>query len=165
MAKHAKRSTSRLAGGRRRRRVGAMPKINIQSVALQIGGAVVASKLQQMLAKDPTKTMLVNISPFVGLAGGLLLPMVAKQPAIRDLANGMLIQGGISTLKKLAPGLIGNFAMIPIVSGTTNVLRNHPQPVLNGVGYPLPKSSVYRDSMSVVSGIGSMNGSGAASAY
>lgn len=158
MAKHAKKTKRKSSG--RRRRVGAMPKLNIQSVALQIGGAVVASKLQQMLAKDPTKTTMVSISPFVGLAGGIVLPMITKNAAVKDLSNGMLIMGGISVLKKLAPGLIGNIPTVPVISGSTNRYRNLPKPSVNGVGATaLPNTSVYKDSMAVISGVGSFDGS------
>lgn len=164
MAKHAKKTKRKSSG--RRRRVGAMPKLNLQSTALKIGGAIAASKLQQMLAKDPTKTTMVAISPFVGVAGGLILPMISKSAALKDVADGMLIMGGISVIKKLAPGFIGNIVSPPIISGgTTNRFRNLPKPSMSGIGYPLPSTSVYKDSMSVVSGIGSFDGSGSGGAY
>lgn len=164
MAKHAKKTKRKSSG--RRRRVGAMPKLNIQSVALQIGGAVVASKLQQMLAKDPTKTTMVAVSPYVGLAGGIILPMITKNAAVKDLSNGMLIMGGVSVLKKLAPGLIGNIPSVPIISGSMNRYRSIPKPSVNGIGSTnLPNSSIFRDSMSVISGIGNAgSGDGSATA-
>lgn len=164
MAKHAKKTKRKSSG--RRRRVGAMPKLNLQTTALQIGGAIVASKLQQMLAKDPTKTTMVSIAPFVGLAGGIVLPMITKSAAVKDLSTGMLIMGGISVIKKLAPGLVGNIATPPIISGgSMNRYRKLPSPSVNGIGYPLPQTSVFKDSMSVVSGIGSVDGSGNGAAY
>jgi len=160
MAKHAKKTKKKVSG--RRRRVGAMPKLNLQSTALKIGGAIVASKLQTMLAKDATKTTLVAVSPYVGLIGGIALPMITKNAAVKDLSDGMLIMGGVSVLKKLAPGLMGNIYSVPVISGgTTNQFRNLPKASVNGIGYPLPKTSVYKDTMSVVSGIGNMDGSGA----
>lgn len=167
MAKFAKRR--KRGGTRRRRRVGASPRINIQSTAIKIGGAILASKLQGMLSKDPTKTMLVNIAPFVGIVGGVVLPMFVKNQIVRDLADGMLIQGGISALKKVAPGIVGNFAMVPVVNGPQRQILNRPyKPALNGMGFPLPETSVYDDPMSVISGIAGFNpgdGSGSGSAY
>lgn len=165
MAKHVKR---RKKSSHRRRRVGAVTKFDIQATALGVAGAIAASKLQAMLSKDPTKTTLVNIAPFAPLAAAIVVPMFIKNPFVKALAVGAAIFGGVSVVKKIAPGLVGNFAFIPIVSGTLNRYRNLPQPVMNGVaGATLPKTSVYKNSMDVVSGIGNMNpdGSGAASPW
>lgn len=165
MAKFAKRK--KRGGSRRRRRIGASPKVNIQSTALKIGGAILASKLQGMLAKDPTKTLLVNVSPFIGLVGGIVLPKVSKNAVVKDLADGMLIAGGISTLKKFAPGIVGDFTMVPVVNGTRRL--SYARPSLNGTTLPatLPETSVYDDPMSVISGIAgfNVNGSGSGAAY
>lgn len=132
-------------------------------MALAIGGAILGSKLQQFLAKDPTKTTMVNMAPFAALAAGITLPMFVKNPIVKALAVGLTTIGGVAALKKLAPGLIGNFAMIPVVSATTNRYRNIPKnsPALNGVGYPLPRNSMYENALSVISGM--PNGSGEAS--
>jgi len=165
----AKRRKSKRRSSGRRRRVGAIPKMDLQALGLGIAGAIVASKLQTMLAKDPTKETMVKIAPFIGLAAGLALPMFIKNPMLKTAAAGMAIFGGVAALKKLAPGLIGNFAMIPIISSTSNKYRQLPQqnPVLNGVGFPLPNTSVYKDSMSVINGFpgGNSSGSGASAAY
>jgi hypothetical protein len=158
---------SRKRKSSRRRRIGAVTKFDIQATALGVAGAIAASKLQAFLSKDPTKTTMVNIAPFAPLAAAIIVPMFVKNPFVKALAVGAAIQGGVSVLKKLAPGIVGNFAFIPIVSGTTNEFRNIPKPALNVVGYPLPKTSVYSEAMSVVSGIGNANsdGSGAASPW
>lgn len=164
MAKHRKKTKKR--NYNRRRRVGAIKDFDVQSTALKIGGAILASKAQQMLSRDPTKATMVAVAPYIGLGLGIALPMFVKNRVIKDLAEGMAVQGGVSVLKKLAPGIVGNFAMIPVVSGgTTNRFRNIPKPSINGVGYALPKTSVYKDSMSVVSGIGCADGSGSGAAY
>lgn len=168
MAKHAKKA-SRKSGRKTSRRRGSS-KIDFTSIALAVGGAIVAAKLQTAMAKDPTKTTLVNLSPYAGMAAGIGAMMFVKNPTIQALAFGMTVQGGISVLKKLSPGLVGNFAMIPVISATSNRYRNLPEPVMNGVnkvGYPLPNTSVYKDSMSVINGVNSANpsGSGAASPY
>jgi len=117
------------------------------------------------LAKDPTKETMVKIAPFAGLAAGLLLPMFIKNPTVKALAVGMTAYGGLSVLKKLAPGLVGNIPMIPMISGTSNQFRKSLPPVsVNGIGFPLPNTSVYKDSMSVISGMnyGAADGSGGA---
>jgi len=160
MAKHAKRSKRR-STGRRRRRVGAVGKADMQAIALAIGGAVLGSKLQAMLAKDPTKTTMVNLSPYAALAAGIVLPMFVKNPIVKALAVGLTTVGGLSALKKLAPGIVGNLAMIPIVSATTNRYRNLPKnsPALNGVGYTLPRTSMYDGALSVISGLPGGDGS------
>ena len=164
MAKHAKRSKRRTGVSRRRRRVGAMPAIDFQGIALATAGTIIAAKLQTFLARDPTKTTMVNLSPFAGLVLGIGLPMFVKNPTVKALAVGMTAFGGYSVLKKLAPGIVGNFAMTPIISSTSNQFRNLPKVSVNGLGFPLPRTSVYKDSMSVVNGVGSHNpmGSGAA---
>lgn len=157
MAKHAKK---RRKSSHRRRRVGAVSKFDIQATALGVGGAILGSKLQQFLSKDPTKTTMVNIAPFAPLAAAVILPMFVKNPFIKALAVGAAIYGGVSVVKKFAPGLVGNFAFIPIVSGTLNQYRNLPKPVMNGIGFPLPKTSVYQNAMSVVSGFENGKGAG-----
>ena len=164
MAKHAKKRRTK---SHRRRRVGAVTKFDIQATALGVAGAIIANKLQAFLSKDPTKTTMVNIAPYAPLAAAIVVPMFVKNPFVKALAVGAAIAGGLAVAKKLAPGIVGNFAFIPIVSGTTNTLRNLPKPVMNGVGYPLPKTSVYSNAMSVVSGMGNANpnGDGAASPW
>jgi len=169
MAKHAKKTKKRSAG-RSRRRNGSS-KIDFTGIALAVGGAIVAAKLQTALTKDPTKTTLVNLAPYAGLGAGIAAMMFVKNPTMQALAFGMTVQGGIQVLKKLSPGLVGNFAMIPVISATSNRYRNLPEPVLNGVnksmGFPLPNTSVYKDSMSVINGLNSASpsGSGASSPY
>lgn len=166
MAKYAKRGKKR-GGSRRRRRIGAAPKLDIQTMGLQIGGAILASKLQGMLSKDPTKTLLVNIAPFIGLGAGIVLPMFVKNQLVKDLATGMVIQGGVSAIKKFAPGLVGNFAMVPVVNGPSRqILNREYRPALNGVGSTnLPETSVYDDPMAVISGIAGFSPNGSGSAY
>lgn len=172
MAKYAKRAKRRRSS-RRRRSVGAVSKVDIQAIALGTLGAIAVSKLQQFLSKDPTKTTLVNIAPFAPLAVSIVVPMFVKNPMVKAAAVGGAIYGGLAVVKKFMPGLVGNFAFIPIVSGTLNKYRNIPTPVMNGVhGTPLPNTSVYRNSMDVVSGVGAgggmsynPEGSGAASPW
>lgn len=162
MAKHAKRRSSRRKTHRRRRVSGIGP-IDMQGIALAIGGAILANKVQNFLSKDPTKSTLVNLAPFAGLALGIGLPMFVKNPMVKALAVGLTTMGGFSVLKKLAPGIVGNFAMVPTISGgTTNKFRNLPKPSVNGVGFPLPKTSTYKDALSVISGLGNADGSGGA---
>src|SRR5687768_15206935 len=133
MAKHAKKKSTKRRFSRRR--IGAVGKVDIQAAALGIGGAVVASKLQQFLSKDPTKTTMVNLAPYAGLGAGVALAMLVKNPMIRAASAGMIIMGGVQILKKLSPGLIGNFAMVPVINATSNKYRNQLQPVqLNGIG-------------------------------
>ena len=83
---------------------------------------------------------------------------------VKAVSIGMTAFGGYAVLKKLAPGVVGQFPMVPVISATSNQFRKLPQPSVNGIGFPLPNTSVYKDSMSVVNGIGTHNpmGSGAA---
>lgn len=166
--KSAKKTTT---GRRRRRRVSGVGNVEIQTLLLAGAGAFAAHKLNTMLTKDPTKTTLVNIAPYAGLALGIGLPMLVKNPMVKPLALGIGATGLLQALKKIAPGIVGNIDTIPVITGTLNRYRGQLKPSVNGVGYSLPDSSVYRDSMSVVNGIGSNvptrssqmpNGSGAA---
>lgn len=163
MAKRTSRKTKKRSI--RRRRVSGVSGIDGQAIALAIGGAFIAHKLQAFLAKDPSKTMLVNISPFAGLALGIGLPMVVKNPMVRALSAGMVPVGGLAVLKKFLPGAVGALDLIPIINGTSNKFRTLPQPSVNGIGFPLTQSSVYKDSMSVISGVGGTDGSGSAYCY
>jgi hypothetical protein len=166
MAKHAKRRSSKRRSSRRRR-IGAVGKLDIQATALGVAGAIIGSKLQAMLSKDPTKTTLVSLSPYAALGAGIALAMLVKNPMAKSLAVGLTIMGGVSALKKLAPGIVGNFAMVPVINNTVNRYRDRLSPVqLNGT--PLPRTSVYSNSMNVVNGMPSganPNGSGAGSAF
>lgn len=166
--KSAKKTTT---GRRRRRRVSGVGNVEVQTLLLAGAGAFVAHKLNAMLTKDPTKTTLVNIAPYASLAVGIGLPLVVKNPMVKTMAIGIGATGLLQALKKIAPGIVGNIDTIPVIAGSLNRYRGALKPSVNGVGYTLPNSSVYNDSMSVVNGIGSHvpqrsnpmpNGSGAA---
>jgi len=130
----------------RRRRISGVGKIDVQGLLLAVGGAVLASNVQKMLAKDATKTTLVTIAPFSGLALGLGLPLIVKNPMVTALAGGAAIWGGVQVVKKLAPALVGNIpGMVPIISATSNKYRNLPKPSVNGVaGTTLPMQSAFK---------------------
>lgn len=162
MAKHAKKRKK--VTHRRRRRVSGIGGLDIQAIALAIGGAIAANKLSGFLAKDPTKTTMVNLSPYAGIVAGIGLAMFVKNPIVKALSAGMVTMGGFNALKKLAPGLVGNFAFVPTINSTSNRYRQLPRPSVNGVGFPLPRTSVYKDSMSVVNGIGNHNPNGSGGA-
>ena len=161
MAKTKKKTKS--TGTRRRRRVSGVSGVDVQGLLVAGAGAIAVSMIKKQLTKDPAKTTMVNIAPFVGLGLAVALPMLSKSPMVKQLAIGMGAMGVVNALQKLAPNMVGSLDMVPVIAATTNKYRKLPQPSVNGLGYPLPNSSVYKDSMSVVSGLGCMdnpNGSG-----
>lgn len=152
MAKHSKKKKK--ATTRRRRRVSGIGSgIDLQGIALAGAGAVLTSIVKKQLVKDPTKTTLVNLAPYVGLAAALVLPMVSKSAVVKSIAVGAGAMGVVEALRKLAPNMVGNLDVMPVISATANRYRQLPRVQMNGVGYTLPNSSVYKDSMSVVNGI------------
>lgn len=152
----AKRSKSRKkpATRRRRRRVSGMGGMDIQGLLLAGAGAVVVSNVKKMMTKDPTKTGMVNAAPYVGLGLAVALPMLIKNPMVRQASVGMGAIGIYFALQKLAPNVVGQLDVVPVINSTSNRFRKMPQVSVNGVGYPLPNTSVYKDSMSVVNGVG-----------
>jgi len=168
MAKHAKKSKAKKTT-RRRRRISGVGAVQIQPLLLAGAGALLAGKIKEMLTKDPTKTTMVNLAPYAALALGIGLPMATKNAMVAQLSLGLGAAGLLETLKKIAPGIVGNLDTIPLISGSSNRYREVPKLSVNGVGYNLPDTSVYKDSMSVVSGISQQgaaalmpNGSGSA---
>lgn len=150
MAKKRKKSYHR------RRRVSGVGKTDLQAIGLGIAGAVISNKITAMMKKS-TNTMIVNIAPYTSLAAGLVLPMLGKQPALRQLAQGMVIGGGLETLKQLAPNLISGPYQVPVISGNRRRLNGGvmtPGMVAGNGGYSPARSSVHKDALSVISGIG-----------
>lgn len=150
MAKKKKSTT------KRKRRVSGVGKINITGIALAVGGAFVANKLTAMTAG---KTGIVGqISPFLGLIGGIVLPMFVKNPMAGQLAVGMAAGGGLEALKKL--GVISGPYQVPVVSGrpVRRINGGAMSPNMIGNGYSPARNSV-NTSLSVISGAGRMNGS------
>jgi len=168
MAKNkSKKKTT--TGRRRRRRVSGVGNVEPQTLLLAGAGAFVANKLKTYLTKDPTKTTMVNLAPYAALGASVALSMFVKNPMVKPIALGMGAAGLIDVLKKLMPSAVGNLDTVPIINGSTNKYRGLPTTVNGlkngGVGYTLPNSSVYRDSMSVVNGVGNYNPNGSGSAY
>jgi hypothetical protein len=159
----AKKRKAKKSGTRRRRRVsGIGQKLDLQAAGLAVAGAFAAYKLSQMLAKSSNTTM-QSVAPFVGIAAGIGLPLVIKNPMIKAMSVGMIAAGGIDTLKKLKvlSGVYGDW--LPVVNGTGAAqLPYKPARRVNGTS--LPDSTVNPSTMSVISGVGHC-GSGAANAY
>lgn len=151
----AKKKAKKTAPRRRRRRVSGIGSgMDLQGIALAGAGAVGVSLIKKQLTKDPTKTTMVNLAPYIGLGVAVLLPMLIKNPAVKQIAIGAGAMGIYNALQKLAPNVVGQLDMVPVIAATSNKYRRLPQPSVNGIGYPLPNTSVYKDSMSVVNGVG-----------
>lgn len=167
MARRRKR-TSRKTSTRKRRVSGVGGSLDIQGLLLAGAGAFAANKINAMLSKDPTKTTMVNLAPYAALAGGIGLQLLVKNPMVKPLAVGMAAAGFVQALKQIAPGMVGELPLVPVIAGTSNRYRKQLKvnPALNGVGYNLPYTSAYKDSMSVVNGVGGYTPGGASgSAY
>lgn len=152
MAKHARKAKKKTTT-RRRRRVSGVGNIDMQSLLIAGAGAFATAKLKSFLSKDPTKTTMVNLAPYAGLAIGIGLPFIVKNPMVKPFALGMGAAGFVEALRKIAPGVVGSLDMMPVISATSNRYRQLPKLSVNGVGYPLPNTSIYKDSMSVVNGV------------
>lgn len=156
MAKRRKKTSTRT---RRRRRVsGIGDKMDLQALGLAIAGGALAVKLTSMLGNS-SNTMLQKVAPFAGLGAGIILPMFAKDAMVKQLSVGLVTGGGIEALKRF--DVISGFRDMPVISGRPQRLLNHR---VNGVGYPLPNTSVYRSQMSVVNGVAGYNPTGAGAA-
>lgn len=88
----------------RRRRIGSAG-LSVTEPAAMIGGAVAGKYLQDMLG-DMLTIGGKDYSGAAVLAIGVFLPKIAgKSPVVKSIGNGMIVAGGLSTLKTFVPSL------------------------------------------------------------
>jgi hypothetical protein len=152
MAKRKKKTTRR-----RRRSVSGIKDIDLQGIALAVGGAVLARVATNQLAKS-TNTTAQKAAPYVGLIAGIVLPMVVKNPMVRQVSLGLAAGGGVEALK--AAKVISGLDM-DTIHGSLNKYRSMPyRKAVNGVGQT-SKSNFTGSRMSQMHTIsGAANGSG-----
>ncbi len=153
MAKRKAKKTTR----RRRRVSGFGQNLDLQGIALAIGGAVLANVAKTQLAKS-TNTTAQKAAPYVGLIAGIVLPMLVKQPMVRQVSIGLAAAGGVEALK--AAKVISGLDM-DTIHGSLNKYRSMPyRKAVNGVGQT-SKSNFTGSRMSQMHTIsGTANGSG-----
>ena len=121
MAKRHKRKTAtRRHHTVRRRRVSGIKDVDFTMIALTIGGAVLGRILSNKLAASTTSPTMVKLAPYSGVILGIILPMVVKNPMIKDLSLGLVAAGGVTLL-----GPTG----LKVISGLEN-------PIVGRIGYP-----------------------------
>lgn len=144
MAKRRKHST-------KRRRVSGIDKGGMKSLGLAVLFAIAGRKISSMLGKS-SNTMLASAAPYAELGLGIILPMFIKNNMVKQGSVGLVVDGAIQAIAKLAPGIISGPYRLPVVSGgvySPNMVAGR----LNG--YSPNRSSVMKDALKVVSGIGS----------
>lgn len=150
----------------RRRRVSGMGNLDLQAMGLGLLGAVAANKLTAELKKK-TGTM-AEVAPFAALGIGLVVQLMVKNTMAKQVGAGLVIGGGLETLKKVAPKLVAGPYSLPVVSGPGRRRINGGvmNPGAVGAGYSPARSSAYanRDALSVISGVGKAGSVGAAMA-
>jgi len=152
MAKRKGKKTTR----RRRRVSGIGQQLDLQALGLAIGGAVLANVAKTQLAKS-TNTTMQKAAPYAGLIAGIVLPMIIKNPMVKQASLGMVAFGGVEALKaaKVISGLDMN-----TINGTLNKYRSLPyRKAVAGVG-DVTKSNFTGSRMSQMHTIAGVNGGG-----
>ena len=153
--KKAKRIT------RRRRRVSGIKDVDMMGIALAVGGAVLANVAKTQLAKS-TNTTAQKAAPYVGLIAGIVLPMVVKNPMVKQVSIGLAAAGGVEALK--AAKVISGLDM-DTITGSLNKYRSMPyRKAVNGVGQ-VSKSNFTGSRMSQMHTIAGMPDGGGAGGY
>jgi hypothetical protein len=136
-----------------KRRNGGGSSTDIKAVGLAIAGAVLVNKITAEMKKK-TGTM-ADLAPYAGLALGFGLPMFIKNPMVKQASLGMMVAGGLETLKKIAPKLVSGPYDMSVISGR-NGRRKVNGGVMNpgavGYNYSPNRSSVYSDNLKIISG-------------
>ena len=96
--------------------------------------------------------MLNTVAPYSSLALGVIVPMIIKKPMVRSLANGMVIDGALSVVGKLAPGIVSGPYRLPVVAGRHRLNGSAMAPGMVA-GYTPARNSVNQDPLKVINGI------------
>lgn len=120
MARKRKSTHKRKTTHHRRHRISGVANLDFTAIALVIGGAVAARILFNKLAAS-TNTTMQKLAPYSGVALGIVLPMVTKNPMLKQISTGMIAGGGVTLL-----GPTG----LKVISGFENTVSGH------RVGYP-----------------------------
>ena len=137
---------------RKHRRVsGTNKSVDLKAIGVAVLFAVAGRKLSAMLAKS-TNTMAQTAAPYAELGLGIVLPMVLKNPLIKQGSIGLLVDGSITVLGKLAPGIISGPYQLPVVAGRNRRMNGG---IFNpgGIGYNPARNSIQRDALSVINGV------------
>jgi hypothetical protein len=155
MAKKRKTKTTR----RRRRVSGIGQDLDLQALGLAVGGAVLSNVLATNFAKS-TNTTMQKAGPYAGLIAGVVLPLIVKNPMVKQLSLGLVAGGGVSALKaaKVISGLDMN-----TINGSLNKYRSLPyRKAVAGIGLGQPSKSNFSGSrLSQMHTIAGMNHAGA----
>lgn len=143
---------------RRRRRVSGIGQdLDLQALGLAVGGAVLSNVLATNFAKS-TNTTMQKAGPYAGLIAGVVLPLLVKNPMVKQISLGLVAGGGVSALK--AAKVISGLDMSTI-NGSLNQYRSLPyRKAVAGIGQP-SKSNFTGSRLSQMHTIAGMNHAGA----
>ena len=168
MARRKRHHTRRHHTTHHRRRVSGVKDLDFTVIALLVGGAVVSRVISNKLSASTNATM-VKFAPYVGVIGGIVIPMVSKSPMLKAISYGLIAGGATSALGPSGLKVISGIENT--VAGMMGYPPNVIQPYRRVAGLNLPgggyvtKANFSGSGKSQMNVIGGMNqdGSGGAS--